>query len=137
MPTSEVEQAPRHVVALTTDAAVAQQLITGLRAYGIEVVATAELRNAIALSSPLPDLLLIDAPLPDYSLLETVHQLRMAVVAPPLPLLVLTTVETPGYQPLWQQVGATATLMRPISFKQLAAFIQAHCGSVYSSVEIS
>lgn len=123
-----LEQAPLHLFALTTNATVAQQLTSGLRPYGIAVTATAELRNAITLTTPLAsDLLLIEVALPDYSLLETVHQLRLATGAQPLPLLVLTTVQTPGYQPLWQQIGATGTLVRPLSFKQLAASIQSHC----------
>lgn len=121
-------QPPVHLLALTTDATAAQQLTSGLRPYGIEVTATTELRNAIALTNPMPpDLLLIEAPLPDYSLLESVHQLRMITPTPPAPLLVLTTVQTVGYQPLWQQIGATATLVRPISFKRLAALIQTYC----------
>jgi len=122
------DHGPHHLVALTTDGAVAQQLTNGLRPYHIEVSATAELRHAIALASTTPlDLLLIEAPLPDYSLLEIVHQLRMATPAPPPPLLVLTTVQTAGHEPLWQQVGALALLVRPLNFKQLAALIQRHC----------
>lgn len=122
------EHSPYHVIALATDVTVAQQLTNGLRPYHIEVTATAELRHAIALASTTPlDLLLIEAPLPDYSLLEIVHQLRMATPTPPPPLLVLTTVQTAGHEPLWQQVGAMATLVRPLSFKQLATLIQRHC----------
>lgn len=122
------EQSPLPLLALTTDAAAAQQLISGLRPYGLAVMATAELRNAIEFAAQQPTaLLLIEAPLPDYSLLEIVHQLRMVTPGPPPPLLVLTTVQTPGHEPLWQQVGATATLMKPLSFKQLATIIQAQC----------
>lgn len=117
---------PIRLLALTADAAAAQQLNSGLRPYAIEVTATADLRNAITHTyQQPPDLLLIEAPLPDYSLLETVHQLRLAVTPAP-PLLVLTTVQTPGHQPLWQQIGATATLVRPITFKRLAALIQGY-----------
>ncbi len=122
------KQLPLRLVALTADATTAQQLTSGLRPYDIEVTATAELRNAMTLPSAMPpDLLLIEAPLPDYTLLEIVHQLRMGTPTPPPPLLVLTTVQTPGHEALWQQVGATAILTRPLSFKQLAAIIQRHC----------
>jgi PAS domain S-box-containing protein len=119
---------PLRVLALTTDTTAAQQLANGLRPYAIEVTATAEVRNATMLAGQQPpDLLLIEAPLPDYSLLESVHQLRMSTPAPAPPLLVLTTIQTPGQQPLWQQISPTATLVRPISFKRLAARIQTYC----------
>lgn len=120
---------PTHqLLALTSDAATAQQLTTALRPYAIAVAATDDLRNALTLACQQPpDLLLIEAPLPDYSLLDTVHQLRTVVPTTQAPLLVLTTVQTPGQQALWQQLSVVACLSRPISFKQLATQIHAHC----------
>lgn len=124
-PDPPVPQPPIRLLTLTTDAAAAQYLTSGLRPYGFEVTATAEVRNAIVLIyQQAPDLLLIEAPLPDYSLLEMVHQLRMIT---PAPLLVLTTIQTPGQQPLWQQIGA-ATLVKPVTFKRLATIIRVQCG---------
>ena len=115
-----------HLLALTSDATTAQQLTTALRIYAIEVTATDDLRNAIALACQQPlDLFLVEAPLPDYTLLDTIHQLRMFIPAPKAPPLILTTVQTPGHEPLWQQLGAVTALHKPISFKQLAAFIHA------------
>lgn len=101
-----------------------QKFSNALHAYAIDVTATDSLHQALSLTSEhQPDLILIETPLPDYTLVEIVHQLRTTGGAFHTPIAVVTTVQAPGYQVLWQQSGIIACLSSPVNFRQLAALV--------------
>lgn len=101
-----------------------QKFSSALNAYAIDVTATDSLHQALRLTSEhQPDLILIETPLPDYTLVEIVHQLRTTGGAFHTPIAVVTTVQAPGYQMLWQQIGIIACLSSPVNFRRLAALV--------------
>jgi DNA-binding response OmpR family regulator len=126
LPTTVPQHKPQ-VLVLAAEEAEAQQLITAMRAYDIDVAATDDLRNAIMLASQQPpDLILIDVPLPDYNLVETVHQLRTVIPIVRTPILALTAIQVPGHQTIWRQAGIATYRPKPISFRNLGALIYAY-----------
>lgn len=114
---------PRLFVLASTESE-KQKFSSALSAYAIDVTATDSLQQALSLiSAQQHDLILIETPLPDYTLVEIVHQLRTTGGALHTPIAVVTTVQAPGYQGLWQQIGIIACLASPVNFRRLAALV--------------
>lgn len=104
-----------------------QKFSSALSTYPIDVTVTDTLQQALNLAcEQQPDLILIETPLPDYALVEMIHQLRTVGGAFHTPIAVVTTVQAPGYQVLWQQTGIIACLSSPINFRRLAALVDSY-----------
>lgn len=101
-----------------------QQFSGALSSYAIDVTVTDNLPHALTFAcEQQPTLILIETPLPDYTLVETIHQLRTVGASFHTPIAVLTTVQVPGHQMLWQQTGVVACLPSPLNVRRLAALV--------------
>ncbi|MEZ4730365.1 MAG: ATP-binding protein [Caldilineaceae bacterium] len=118
-------QAPSRILVVQDETNESHQLITYLQAHQIHSLVTASKQEAVTLAGiQQPDLIVLDIAMPNFTHVEIVRQLRMAVTAPDIPILVMTTLAVPGHQELWQQAGITVCLHKPVSLPHFLATLR-------------
>lgn len=114
---------PPKVLLIEDDASIAEPLIFGLRREGFHVLHVSDglQGKALALTAK-PDVILLDIMLPGLNGMELCRHIRSIS---PVPILMLTAKGQEWDRVLGLQVGADDYIVKPFSFQELVARIQA------------
>ncbi|HEX2026414.1 MAG TPA: response regulator transcription factor [Nitriliruptorales bacterium] len=116
--------ADARILLVEDDEGIARPLVAALQGAGYEVAHATDGRSALAAAGPGLDLVVLDLGLPDVDGLEVCRRLR-TVVAPDVPILLLTARTTEADIVVGLDAGADDYVTKPFRLAELQARIRA------------